>query len=238
MPNSVSAETVVTCTLLVANPKPENEATNVYRTGNVSIDVNSSCTNINFINISIRNTSGGALFYVNHTNVNNGTFRLNYTNLTAFTEYTWWVNASVTSVDNITTVNNSWYTFTTELVTDIDYERLRQIVREELDKYNAIKEGDNVNISIIETQFLIGILLLLFTIFMWMGYSIPEIETRGKGFHTLPFSGGLFVLFGGLVFTGFSLLILESYEIPIVGIFLVTIGIIVILYGILKAFFY
>jgi len=93
-------------------------------------------------------------------------------------------------------------------------------------------------ILINETQFIIGIELILFFVFMWIGYKIPEMEGNGgRSFHYMPFSGGLFMLFAGFTFLAFSVTI-RAYNLPFVQEYFTMISIIIIIYGGLKAFYY
>ena len=86
-------------------------------------------------------------------------------------------------------------------------------------------------------QFGIIIQIILFIIFMWLGYSTSEIEGKGTKFHYMPYSGGLFILFGGITFIGLSMTITPYISIYLDNMFKM-IGIIIFIYGILKSFFY
>ena len=86
-------------------------------------------------------------------------------------------------------------------------------------------------------QFGIIIQIILFIIFMWLGYNTPEIEGKGSQLHYMPFSGGLFLLFGGFTFIGLSITITPYISVYLDSMFKM-IGIIITIYGILKAFYY
>lgn len=96
----------------------------------------------------------------------------------------------------------------------------------------------NITIEIESTQFVIFVQLFLLCVFLWIGYTIPAIEGSKKSVHYMPFSGGLFIIFGGLDFISFSVLITYNYDLGFIGGFLIMVGIILLLYGVLKAFYY
>jgi hypothetical protein len=84
-----------------------------------------------------------------------------------------------------------------------------------------------------------GIIIQLFLIFMflWMGYKTEDIPRDKAKFHTIPFIAGLYFLFAGLIFINVSINLALIVDI-VVGGFLIWIGIIICIYGILKAFYY
>lgn len=86
-------------------------------------------------------------------------------------------------------------------------------------------------------QFIILIELLLFMFFMWLGYAIPQMEGKKVKFHSMPFSGGLFIIFGGFSFISMSIH-LNSFANGYLSGMLITIGIVILIYGVFKGFFY
>jgi len=224
------------CNCIMSNFTPVNGSTGInYNNVNLSVDVNSSCGLLDWVNISLYNEFD---VYVNSTNVSvgltNGTFThvLYNDNLSDNTLYHWYVTCSCNGSIN----QSDTFVFTTYISSGgCDCDTVRQIVRQELNRYNAIKGSDNIGIE--TTQFVILIELILFTVFMWIGYSIPAMEGDRKTFHYMPYSGGLFMLFGGIDFLAFSITI-RTYNLPYVQEFFSFIGIIVMVYGILKAFYY
>jgi len=98
--------------------------------------------------------------------------------------------------------------------------------------------GDDDMIEINEVQFVIVIQLLLLFLFLWIGCTIPAMEGSKRKLHYMPFSGGLFMIFGGIDFISFSLLITFNYSLGIIGGFLTIAGVILLIYGMMKAFYY
>jgi len=106
-------------------------------------------------------------------------------------------------------------------------------------KLTTLKEctgGDDI-IVIDTNQFVIGIQIVLFILFIWIGYSIPAMEGDKKTFHYMPFSGGMFIIFSAIDFISLSIS-LNTYELGMITGYLTTVGIILLLVGILKAFYY
>jgi hypothetical protein len=103
---------------------------------------------------------------------------------------------------------------------------------------NGESTMDSVLVKIETTQFIIFILLILFCMFIWISYRIPDLAGEKKSLHYIPFSGGLFVIFGALDFISLAIILNDNYSIGIIGGFLTVIGIILLLYGVLKAFYY
>ena len=102
----------------------------------------------------------------------------------------------------------------------------------------TVTETSNITVEIESTQFVILIQIFLLVIFLWLGYKIPLMDGNNKSLHYMPFSGGLFVIFAGLDFISFAILINNQYSLGFVGGFLTIVGIILLLYGVLKAFYY
>ena len=86
-------------------------------------------------------------------------------------------------------------------------------------------------------QFGILMQMILFIVFMWLGNIPDAIEGKGNKLHYMPFSGGLFIIFGGITFISLSFT-LETYTHIYISGFLKVIGIIILIYGVLKAFYY
>lgn len=103
---------------------------------------------------------------------------------------------------------------------------------------NGESTMDSVLVKLETTQFIIFILLILFCMFIWISYRIPDLAGEKKSLHYIPFSGGLFVIFGALDFISLALILNDNYSIGMIGGFLTVIGIILLLYGVLKAFYY
>ena len=72
---------------------------------------------------------------------------------------------------------------------------------------------------------------------MLIGYNIPKIEGGNKKLHYMPYSGGLFIIFGGTTLIGLSTTISTYISIYLNSMFNI-IGIIILIYGIMTAFFY
>jgi len=97
---------------------------------------------------------------------------------------------------------------------------------------------DDIEMSFDFTQFGIILQILLFAIFMYISYKIPPIESNGSsGFHYTPFNGGLFLMFAGFVFISLSFTA-EEYLQGFAGGLCLSIGILIIIMGTLKAFYY
>jgi len=104
--------------------------------------------------------------------------------------------------------------------------------------YVAVGDLGGDDIIVIDTnQFIIGIQIILFILFIWIGYSIPAMEGDKKTFHYMPFSGGMFIIFSAIDFISLSIS-LNTYELGMITGYLTTVGIILLLVGILKAFYY
>ena len=218
------------CECLVTNPNPANNSIDVSLFfNNVTVAINSSCGIFEWVNISFLNCSHNV-----STSLTNGTYYLNISgcsNLKQLTNYTWYVNASCNG-----TINCFYFYFITVSSGCECIDELTDIYNKLIDIENIL-EGDDV-IEINEVQFVIIVHLFLLCIFLWIGYTIPAMEGHKKSLHYMPFSGGLFIIFAGFDFISMSVLLTYNYELGIVGGFLTTVGIILLFYGILKAFYY
>lgn len=144
----------------------------------------------------------------------NSTIYLNLTHwLLTNRNYTLWINLTVGII-----TNNSYFVFTTH--------------------NNALNVsglgGDSIEWDV--TQFGIMLQLFLFVVFVWISFKIPNAEGT-KSFHRVPFSGGLFMFFAGVDFLSISF-VLRTYLIGWINEFLVIVGIVLLIYGILQAFYY
>jgi hypothetical protein len=227
---SIEYEQPPICECLVTNPNPTNNSNDVSLFfNNITVAINSTCGILDWVNISFLNCYRNV-----STSLTNGTYYLNFSgcsNLTQLTTYTWYVNASCNG-----TINHTYFNFTTVASGCQCIDELTAIYNE-IKKTNKILEGDQI-IEIETTQFVIIIQIILFCIFMWIGYIIPSLEGSTKSLHYIPFSGGLFVMFGALDFISLAILLTTNYSLGIIGGFLITIGIILLIYGVLKAFYY
>lgn len=96
----------------------------------------------------------------------------------------------------------------------------------------------DTDVSWDDNQFSLLIHIALFCIFLWVAYHIDEMETTGKRkFNFTPFSGGLFIMFAGITFISMNTLLLGVLAGYITA-WLMVVGIILLIYGVLKAFYY
>ena len=123
-----------------------------------------------------------------------------------------------------------WYIYA-ESTTDTSYNAQSNIFN-----FNTTVEGGEI-ITIDTTQFVIIIQLVLFMLFLYIGYTIPNMDGNKRTFHYFPFIGGLFIIFGALDFISLSIT-LNIYNLGIISIFLTVIGIVLLVTGIMKAFYY
>lgn len=202
-----------------------------------SINVTVNDSDGDYMNITILSNVSGSWEIVNETSSGmlNGTYSAFNTSWIANYSTTYFVSFNVTDGKTWT---NETYNFTTKtyIGEGCDCDEIQAMLDELLDQI-ADLEGDNV-IEIESTQFILFIQLILFCIFLWMGYSIPAMEGSKKSIHYMPFSGGLFVLFGGIDFISFALLLNSAYSIGYISGFLTVTGIIIMVYGGIKAFYY
>ncbi|MCJ7572355.1 MAG: hypothetical protein MUO82_10865 [Candidatus Thermoplasmatota archaeon] len=87
------------------------------------------------------------------------------------------------------------------------------------------------------SQFGIIIQLIVFFILIYMSFKIDPMEGKSFRGHVIPFIGGLYLLFAGIDFIGMTTILsiyLNSYIIS----FLVSIGIVLCILGVFKAFYY
>jgi len=163
------------CECFLLNESYTNGTTGVNYSAlyhNLTITIESSCGVIDYLNISCLNLS------YNWTQIENGTYWLNYTfpiNCSEIGEpnnITWYVNSSCSDQ-----INNTWYWFVMAYCSGggCSCDEIRSIVRSELNKYDALKESDNVEISI-STSFL-GLILVLFllVITLWKENIIASV---------------------------------------------------------------
>ena len=144
------------------------------------------------MNISLFDSSFN---YINSSNFTvglvNGTFNhsLCNDNLSSFTQYYWNVSTSCNGTHNVSDL----YNFYTEVSGGgCDCDDIRVIVRNELNRYNALKESDNVNLGL-ESGLL---MIVLIGLFFWFA------TTRKSAF--------LFMLCGIISFvTGIYYILLE-----------------------------
>lgn len=228
----------IPCECLLTNIYPQDQATNINCSLNITVDVNSTCGIMDYVNISLTCPVCGLINYTNFSaSPTNDTFWLNVSNLSSFTTYTVYYNTSCDSV-----INNTITNFTTgvcNITGGCGCDDIQDIIEQALKDYDALKEGDTITINIGIEQFEMLFMLVLFVIFVWIGYTIPSLETSQtkKTWRMIPFSGGMFMLFAGLDFIGLTYVI-SSYTLPVINGFLGTVGIIIILYGIIKGFYY
>ena len=140
------------------------------------------------------------------------------------------------------TLNTSYYWYVyAEITTEISYNSQSNVFNfnTTIQESNETTNNSIINntVTIDNIQFVITIQIILFMIFMWLGYSIPAMDGNNKSLHYMPFSGGLFIIFGAIDFISLSIL-LNIYDFGLISEFLILIGIIILLYGVLKAFYY
>ncbi len=165
-------------------------------------------------NISMQNIYYYEYKYINKTSLN-GTIRLNLTHyLMKNRTYQYYIN--LTSNNNTTKYTITFYTHNSLL---------------------NVTEGGMIEFE--ATQFGLIIQIILFIILTWMGYKTPEIEVKTNRpiLHSIPFIGGLYQLFASLCFIG-MIATLTIYLSGIIITMLGTIGIILLIHGILKTFWY
>jgi len=153
----------------------------------------------------------------------NETLFINMCKFNCSTEYIVHINVS----DSGGLINNTWINFSSYTCNVSEEEPgatcncsdIRTIIREELNTYNALKEDDTVELSVITAQFAIIINLLLFFFLFWIGY-----ESKKR-------SGGAFLLISGFILIAleFSLVsyLNASYVVPFItplAIFLMFLG--------------
>lgn len=156
------------CECTISNMSPVNGTMNInYDTENLSAVVNSSCGIIDYVNITLYDNTMTIVNYTNHTTgLTNGTYThvLSNDNLTDGTLYYWDVKTECNNTIETTDV----YEFTTYISGGgCDCSTIRTIIRQEINNYNAIKEGDNIeiNIAIQSLIIIMGLVLLGFTTF-------------------------------------------------------------------------
>lgn len=233
-------ESYPVCTCSITNMTPVNNSVNINKnTVNLSANVSSSCGLMDYVNISLFDNIGNLINYTNYSSTPvNGTFIhiLYNDSLEDLTNYYWNVTASCNGSEII----SNTYVFTTVAGGGCDCDTVREILRQELQNYNALKESDNIGID--TTQFVIFIELILFVVFCWLGYDMQDKSDKDEDgnkreFRYMPDRGGLMVFFAGCTFLAFSLSI-NAYDIPFVSTFFKIIAIIILFQGILKAFYY
>ena len=213
-----------------SNIAPTNGSTTVsHLIENLSVTINIDTGDT--FNYSIECSNGNT---TSANNVGNGTYALDVCCLEQDTTYYWYVNVT----HNVTCGwSNVTYNFTTKISGCLCTDEFTAII-DELKTLNENLEGDTT-LVMDTTQFVIMIQLFLLCIFLWIGCSIPALEGGNKKeIHYMPFSGGLFIMFGGLDFISFAVLITNEYSLGLVGGFLTVAGIVLLIYGVLKAFYY
>ena len=93
-----------------------------------------------------------------------------------------------------------------------------------------------MNISFDTTQFEIVFVFLTSFIFFWYASRINDLDVDTQRFHYVPFSKGLFIMFAG--FMVISLALKTGYLNLLSFVPLTTVGIVVVVYGVLRAFYY
>ena len=187
----------------------------------VSVDVNLSLGVRFYINITINN------YTKVYNNVYNGTFYINITNIIPYgtTNISWYINIS-SSVCVDACFYNASYSF------DVCWDALI---------YLQNKGGDTGLIEFDTVQFALFIEIIMFTIFLWIGFEIEKnyehANGKAKAWKIIPMSYGLFQMFGSVALISMGAT-LSVYLNSIFATFIVIAGIVLLIYSIVKAFYY
>lgn len=178
-----------------ANTKPTVENHSIV---NGTVGVNWTECNLTFtVNDTEGNTTYGNVTVLQNGSVTqtknlgsfqNATLFIDMCKFNCSTEHIVHINVSDSGgLVNLTWINFSSYTCNVTPTVECDCSEIRTIIREELNTYNALKEDDTVELSVISAQFAIIINLLLFFFLFWIGY-----ESKKR-------SGGAFMLISGFI---------------------------------------